>query len=96
MIPAKNFKLLHLDRFFRKIIGAIVIECDLYWFSELNAEYEKPADSSTIKVQYYEWENLFRLTEPGRYWADWAIIMEYSYAIDDEEKDAYQNPGYVF
>ena len=61
-----------------------------YWFSELYAEYEKPADSSTIKVQYYEWENLFRLTEPGRYWADWAIIMEYSYAIDDEEKDAYK------
>lgn len=61
-----------------------------YWFSELYAEYEKPADSSTIKVQYYEWENMFRLSKPGQYWADWAVILEYSYAVDEEEKDAYK------
>lgn len=58
------------------------------WFSELYAEYEKPPDSNTAQVQYYEWENMLRLTEPGRHWADWAVILEYSYAADPEEQDA--------
>ena len=60
------------------------------WFSELYAEYEKPADGTDYKVQFYEWENLFRLTEPGRYWADWGIILEYSHATDEVDKDAYK------
>ena len=58
------------------------------WFSELYAEYEKPADSNTMQVQYYEWENMLRLTGPGRHTADWAIILEYSYATDQAEQDA--------
>lgn len=58
------------------------------WFSELYAEYEKPPDSNTAQVQYYEWENTLRLTEPGAHWADWAIILEYSRATDPEEQDA--------
>lgn len=58
------------------------------WFSELNAEYEKPPDSTSAQVQFYEWENLFQLTRAGRYWADWAVTVEYSYATDPEEQDA--------
>ncbi len=58
------------------------------WSSELYAEYEKPPYSFDFEVQFYEWENLFRLTEPGSNWGDWAIILEYSFATDAEDKDA--------
>ena len=60
------------------------------WSSELYAEYEKPADSSSMSVQFYQWENLIRLTKPGQYWADWAINFEYAYATDKDAKDAYE------
>jgi hypothetical protein len=59
-----------------------------YWFSELYAEYEKPPDSNTAQVQYYEWENMLRLGEPGMHWADWAVILEYSRAADPQEQDS--------
>ena len=48
------------------------------WSSELSAEYQKPPNSSTVTVQAYEWENMLRLNAPGRGWANWAMILEYS------------------
>lgn len=60
------------------------------WSSELSAEYDKAANSSTVTVQAYEWENMLRLTAPGRDWADWAMILEYSYSVDRAEQDAVQ------
>jgi hypothetical protein len=61
-----------------------------FWFSELYAEFENASDGSEYKAEFYEWENLLRLSEPGRYWADWGVILEYSYATDEENKDAYK------
>jgi len=61
-----------------------------FWFSELYAEFEKPAGESDYKAEFFEWENLLRLTEPGRYWADWGLILEYSHAVEEETKDAYK------
>lgn len=61
-----------------------------YWFSELYAEYEKDPAESGYKAEFIEWENLFRLSEPGRYWADYAIIVEYSHAIAAGKDNAYK------
>jgi len=51
-----------------------------WWFTELYAEVERAPESSDYEVEGYEWENLFRLTEPGKYWADFGFLVEYSRA----------------
>ncbi len=61
-----------------------------HWFSEIYAEYEKEAEEDGYKVEFYEWENLWSLTEPGRYWTDFGIIAEYAHATDPDVKDAYK------
>lgn len=58
------------------------------WSSELTAEYAKAADSSTVQVQSYEWENLLRLNQPGMSWANWAVIVEYTYSVDRNTQNA--------
>jgi FTR1 family protein len=47
-----------------------------YWFSELYAVYEKEPGAS-LKYSSFEWENLFQLTESGKYWADFGLLTEY-------------------
>lgn len=61
-----------------------------YWFSEVYLEVEKPAGESEYETEFVEWENLFLLTEPGRYWADWGLIVEYSAALEETGSDAYK------
>ncbi len=51
-----------------------------FWFTELYAEVKKDAGNSSYATEAYEWENLFQLTEPGKYWADMGINIEYSHA----------------
>ena len=58
-----------------------------YWFSELYAEIEKPAGEDAYELESFEWENLFQLTEQGKYWADWGFLVEYSLARESEYPD---------
>jgi len=56
-----------------------------YWFSEIYVEAEKPAGESSYEIESYEWENLFQLTEQGKYWADWGFLIEYAKARDSDD-----------
>jgi high-affinity iron transporter len=47
-----------------------------YWFSELYSVYAKEPGAS-FKHDAFEWENLFQLTEQGKYWADFGLLAEY-------------------
>ena len=47
-----------------------------YWFSELYSVYAKEPEAS-FKHDAFEWENLFQLTEQGKYWADFGLLTEY-------------------
>lgn len=47
-----------------------------FWFSELYWVSEK-APGESLEHAAYEWENLFQLTEPGKYWADFGLLTEY-------------------
>jgi high-affinity iron transporter len=47
-----------------------------YWFSELYSVYAKEPGAS-LKHDAFEWENLFQLTEQGKYWADFGLLTEY-------------------
>ncbi len=51
-----------------------------FWFTEVYVEVKKDAGGSSYATEAYEWENLFRLTEPGKYWADIGFNIEYSHA----------------
>lgn len=46
------------------------------WFSEVVLEWEDEPGEST-ELEAIEWENIFQLTEQGRYWADWGLLAEY-------------------
>ena len=58
-----------------------------FWFSELYGEVEKPAGVDNYEMESFEWENLFQLTEQGKYWADWGFLVEYSKARESGEPD---------
>jgi hypothetical protein len=47
-----------------------------WWFSSLFVEYEKEADEE-YKHEASAWENIFQLTEAGRYWLDAGLYFEY-------------------
>ena len=47
-----------------------------YWFSEVYAVFDKEPGAS-LKYASFEWENLFQLTETGKYWADFGVLTEY-------------------
>ena len=51
-----------------------------FWFTELYVEVRKDAGSSSYVTAGYEWENLFQLTEPGKYWADMGFGVAYNHA----------------
>jgi len=53
-----------------------------FWFAEIYAELERPAGTDEYEVESYELENLFRLTETGKYWADLGFLIEYSHASE--------------
>jgi len=49
-----------------------------YWASEVYGEVEKEG-SETLKLESYEWENLFQFAPQGKYWADTGLLMEYEH-----------------
>lgn len=48
------------------------------WFTELVLEYEESAGSSG-ELEAIEWENVFQLTEQGKYWVDVGLFAEYEF-----------------
>jgi len=61
-----------------------------WWFTELYAEVARAPESSNYDVEAYEWENLFRLTEPGKYWADFGFLAEYSHARESSDPNKWE------
>lgn len=47
------------------------------WLVEFEAEYSK-TPGSPARIEEFEWENVFQLTEQGRYWADVGLFAELS------------------
>jgi high-affinity iron transporter len=49
-----------------------------WWFTEVYGEWEREAGTGeTTGFQALEWENRFQLTDPGEYWADLGVLVEY-------------------
>lgn len=57
------------------------------WKTELLGEFEKEPGES-LEATEVAWENLFQLTEQGKYWADFGMVAEYEHALEDDEADA--------
>ena len=57
-----------------------------WWRTELLAEFEKEpgGDMETTEIAS---ENVFQLTEQGRYWADFGLLAEYAYSLEDGGHD---------
>lgn len=61
-----------------------------YWFTELYVEAKKNAGDSNYETEAYEWENLFQLTEPGKYWADTGFAIEYAHARESTDPNEWE------
>lgn len=55
------------------------------WFTEVYGKWEKPAGEGT-RLEAFEWENKFQLTETGKYGVDVGLITEIE--IPRESEDA--------
>jgi hypothetical protein len=49
-----------------------------WWMSELGISVAGQPGTST-RVDEIEWENIFALTEPGKYWADLGLFVEFAH-----------------
>jgi len=47
-----------------------------WWFSSVFLEYEQSSGTS-LDHSATSWENIFQLTEPGKYWLDTGLYLEY-------------------
>jgi len=56
------------------------------WRTELLGEFEREPgeDLQTTEVA---WENIFQLTDQGRYWADFGLLAEYAHSLEDDGHD---------
>lgn len=58
-----------------------------WWMTEVFGEWEKgPGDS--LKATEISWENVFQLTEQGKYWADVGLVAEYAHSLEKGGHDA--------
>ncbi|MBI5042147.1 MAG: FTR1 family protein [Gammaproteobacteria bacterium] len=56
-----------------------------WWFSSVFAEYEREAHTGEgLHHEATSWENIFQLTEPGQYWLDAGLYLEYEDTADDQ------------
>lgn len=60
----------------RKDIYEIGYGITEWWFSSLFVEYEK-SPGGKLGHEATAWENIFMLTEPGKYWLDAGLYVEY-------------------
>ncbi|NJD32221.1 MAG: hypothetical protein FIB04_10070 [Gammaproteobacteria bacterium] len=57
------------------------------WLTELLVEYEREPGES-LEATEVATENIFQLTEQGQYWADFGLLAEYAYSLEDDGADA--------
>jgi len=57
------------------------------WLTEALVEFER-APNENPKTTEVAWENVFQLTEQGRYWADFGLLAEYAHSLEDDGEDA--------
>ncbi len=57
------------------------------WLTELLVEYEREPGESLEATEIAS-ENIFQLTEQGQYWADFGLLAEYAYSLEDDGADA--------
>ena len=57
------------------------------WRTELLVEYEREPGED-LDATEIAWENVIQLTEQGRYWADFGLLAEYAYSLEDDGSDA--------
>jgi hypothetical protein len=59
-----------------------------WWFTEVYAEWERePGPGNETAFEAFEWENRFELTEPGKFWADLGLYLEYARKDDGNAPD---------
>jgi len=56
------------------------------WFSSLFVEYEKEPGGD-YEHEATAWENIFQLTETGKYWADVGLYFEYEWPKDSDKPE---------
>jgi hypothetical protein len=57
------------------------------WRTELVGKFEREP-STDLAATEAAWENVFQLTEQGRYWADLGLLAEYAHSLEDDGEDA--------
>jgi len=57
-----------------------------WWFSSLFVEYER-APHEDLQREAANWENIFQLTDTGRYWLDAGLYLEYEKPADASVPD---------
>lgn len=58
-----------------------------WWLTEVLGEWEKEPNED-LEATEVAWENIFQLTEQGKYWADFGLLAEYAHSLEDGAKDA--------
>lgn len=58
-----------------------------WWQTELYGIWQKEPDNG-VSFDAVEWENIFELTEPGKYWADVGATLAYEWTPDGDQADA--------
>lgn len=59
-----------------------------WWLTEFEGEAGRdPGPDNRTRFTAATWENLFELTEPGRYWADFGFFAEFSRALSHQRPD---------
>jgi high-affinity iron transporter len=58
-----------------------------WWRTEALVEWESEPGED-LDATEVAWENVFQLTEQGKYWADFGLLAEYAYSLEDDGEDA--------
>jgi high-affinity iron transporter len=58
-----------------------------WWRTEALVEWESEAGED-LDATEVAWENVFQLTEQGKYWADFGLLAEYAHSLEDDGEDA--------
>lgn len=57
-----------------------------YWFTAIGGVFKNDANDDLSHTDTY-WENIFQLTEQGKYWVDVGLYLEYSVPKESGEPD---------
>jgi len=58
-----------------------------YWKTEFYAKFAKKPDQS-LKIDAFEWENIFAFSQPGQYWLDSGMSIAYVHNVTARSADA--------